>query len=56
VPTSSGLAIAVSIKTIDTAQSASSKQAALRLFSRAMIRLYLQDRGNPNNGERIGVL
>jgi hypothetical protein len=48
--------IAVSVKTLDTAQRAGEKQRALRLFCRAMIRLYLQDHGNPENGKRLGVL
>jgi len=48
--------IAVSVKTLDTEQTASSKQKALRLFCRAMIRLYLQDNGNPENGQGLGVL
>jgi hypothetical protein len=48
--------LAVSVKTLDTAQTASDKQKALRLFCRAMIRLYLNDSGNPENGKRLGVL
>lgn len=48
--------IAVSIKTLDTEQRAGDKQKALRLFCRAMIRLYLQGHGDPENGKRLGVL
>ena len=48
--------LAVSIKTLDAEQTASSKQTARRLVCRAMIRLYLQDHGNPEHGERLGVL
>lgn len=48
--------IAVSIKILDTEQRAGDKQKALRLFCRAMIRLYLQEHGNPENGKRLGVL
>jgi hypothetical protein len=53
---SSSLTIAVSIKTLDAEQTASAREKALRLFCRAMIRLYLQDNGNPENGKRLGVL
>ena len=49
-------AIAVSVNTLSEEQNASSKQKALRLFCRAMIRLYLQDNGNPKNGKRLGIL
>ena len=48
--------IAVSVKTLDTEQTVSKRQKALRLFCRAMIRLYLQDNGNPENGKSLGVL
>jgi len=48
--------IAVSVKTRDAEQTVSGKQKALRLFCRAMIRLYLQDSGNPENGKGLGVL
>jgi len=48
--------IAVSVKTLDTEQTACDKQKALRLFCRAMIRLYLQDTGNPEHGKRLGIL
>ena len=53
---SSSLAIAVSVKTLEAEQTAGDKQKALRLFCRAMIRLYLQDHGNPDNGKSLGVL
>ena len=53
---SSSPKIAVSVKTLDAEQAASNKQKALRLFCRAMIRLYLQDHGNPENGKGLGVL
>jgi hypothetical protein len=48
--------LTVSIKTLDAEQTTSSKQKAIRLFCRAMIRLHLQDHGNPENGKRLGVL
>jgi len=48
--------IAVSVKTLDVEQAARDRQRALRLFCRAMIRLYLQDKGNPKNGKCLGVL
>ena len=53
---SSRLAVTVSVKTVDAEQTTSSKAKALRLFCRAMIRLYLKDNGNPNNGKGLGVL
>jgi hypothetical protein len=49
-------AIAVSVKTLDTDQTASHKHKALRLFCRAMIRLYLQDNAKPENGKSLGIL
>lgn len=48
--------MAVSVKTLDAEQAARDRQKALRLFCRAMIRLYLQDKGNPKNGKSLGVL
>jgi hypothetical protein len=48
--------IAVSVKTLTSEQTVSAKQKALRLFCRAMIRLYLQDNGKPENGKRLGIL
>ena len=56
VSKSSSLAIAVSIKTLDAEQTASARDKALRLFCRAMIRLYLQDKENPEHGKRLGIL
>jgi hypothetical protein len=54
---SSGPLITVSVKTVDTEQTASDKHKALRAFCRAMIRLYLQDQANkPANGKSLGVL
>ena len=52
----SNLTVAVSISTLDAEQTASAKQKALRLFCRAMIRLYIQDNGDPENGKRLGIL
>jgi hypothetical protein len=49
-------AMAVSVKTLTAEQTASAKQKALRLFCRAMIRLYLQDNRNPENGKCLGIL
>jgi hypothetical protein len=46
VSKSSSLAIAVSVKTLETEQSASQKESALRLVCRALLRLYLRDHGN----------
>ena len=48
--------VVVSVKVLDAEQTAGSKQNALRLFCRAMIRLYIQDNGNPENGKRLGIL
>jgi hypothetical protein len=56
VSPSSGRAIAVSIKTVDAEQTASAKQKALRLFCRAIIRLYIRDHGSPELGKRLGIL
>ena len=53
---SSSPKIAVIIKTLNAEQTVSNQQTALRLFCRAMIRLYHQDRGNPENGKSLGVL
>ena len=50
------VALTVSVKTLDVEPAAVSKDAALRLLCRAMIRLYLHDYGDPVNGERVGVL
>jgi len=46
----------VSVKTLEAEQAAGDRQKALRLVCRAMIRLYLQSKGNPTNGKRLGVL
>jgi len=48
--------VVVSIEVLDAEQAADAKQKALRLFCRAMIRLYIQDNGNPENGKRLGIL
>jgi hypothetical protein len=48
--------IAVSITTLDAEQTESTRRKAIRLFCRAMIRLYLQDHENRENGKRLGVL
>ena len=48
--------ITVSVKTIEAEQAARDRQKALRLFCRAMIRLYLQDNGECKNGKSLGVL
>jgi hypothetical protein len=46
----------VTAQTFDAEQTASCKQKAVRLFCRAMIRLYLKDHGNREHGKRLGVL
>jgi hypothetical protein len=56
VSASSSPAIAVSVRTLEAEQTASDRQKALRLFCRAMIRLYIQDQGNPDHGTSLGVL
>ncbi len=54
--TSKPSTLAVSVKTLDVEAAAGSKDAALRLICRAMIRLYLRDCGDRTDGERLGVL
>ena len=54
--TSSNFPIEVSIRTLDVEQTEANKQKALRLYCRAMIRLYLQDHGHPENGKSLGIL
>ena len=54
--TSKRSTLAVSIKTLDVEPGTGSKDAALRLICRAMIRLYLQDCEDPMDGERLGIL
>ena len=49
-------AIAVSVKTLEGEQTADSKRKAVRLYCRAMIRLYLRDNGNPDIGNSLGLL
>ena len=49
-------AIAISVKTLEAEQTLVAKQRALRLFCRAMIRLYLQHNSKSRNGKRLGVL
>jgi hypothetical protein len=56
VSKSSSQAITVSVKTLESEQTAVSRQKALRLFCRAMIRLYIQDQGKPEDGKRLGLL
>jgi hypothetical protein len=49
--------ISVSIKTLEAEPTASSQAKALRLFCRAMIRLYLKNHANHSeNGKSLGVL
>jgi hypothetical protein len=52
--TASRAALAVSFKTLDREQCSGDKQKALRLFCRAMIRVYLLDK--QQNGKRLGIL
>jgi len=54
--TSKPSTLAVSVRTLDVEPARGSKDAALRLICRAMIRLYLRDCGDPTDGERLGVL
>jgi hypothetical protein len=56
VSKSSLVTIAVSVKAVDTEQTAGDKRKALRLFCRAMIRLYLQDNAKDRNGKSLGIL
>lgn len=57
VSASSVPTIAFAVRSVGTEQTASQKEKALRLFCRAMIRLYLQDNTEkPQNGKRLGVL
>jgi hypothetical protein len=49
-------AIAVSVKTLEAEQTADSKRKAMRLFCRAMIRLYLRDNEDPDIGNSLGIL
>ena len=53
---SSRRAIVVSVKTLDAEQTTESKRKAVRLFCRAMIRLYLRDHGKPDIGNSLGIL
>lgn len=46
----------VVVKTLDRDQTTAERQRALRLFCRAMIRLYLQDNSEAQNGKGVGVL
>jgi hypothetical protein len=56
VSKSATAAIGVAVTTLDTEQSTNAKNKALRLFCRALIRLYLQDRAKTENGKRLGIL
>lgn len=56
VSRSSPARIVAHVKTLDVEQTASSRQKALRLFCRAMIRLYFQDNEDPKNGKSLGIL
>lgn len=48
--------IGTATKTLDTEQTTSQRQKAVRLYCRAMIRLYLQDTDHPQNGKGLGLL
>jgi hypothetical protein len=49
--------ISVSVKTLEAEQTPAAKAEALRLFCRALIRLYLKDHAsNPENGKGLGIL
>lgn len=48
--------LTVSVKTSDVEQTRAMQEEAVRLFCRALIRLYLQDQGCPDNGKRLGIL
>lgn len=54
--TSKSITFAASVKTFDVEAAAGSKETALRLICRALIRLYLHDCEGPTHGERLGVL
>jgi hypothetical protein len=48
--------ISSSMKHLDREQSIGAKEKALRLFCRALIRLYLKDQGSDTDGNRLGIL
>jgi hypothetical protein len=48
--------LTVSVKTLEAEQTADSKRKAIRLFCRAMIRLYLRDNKEPDIGNSLGIL
>ena len=49
-------ALVVSVNTADVEIDRHSHESALRLYCRAMLRLYFKECGDSNNGERVGVL
>lgn len=49
-------AVSITQKQLDTEQSMGDKQRALRLFCRALIRLYLQDSEGSSHDKGLGVL
>jgi hypothetical protein len=53
---SSSAAITTRIKIADLEQTVEMRRKALRLFCRAMIRLYLRENGSPDLGNGLGVL
>jgi hypothetical protein len=53
---SSSAAIMTTVKIAELEQTAEMRRKALRLFCRAMIRLYLRDNGAPDLGNGLGVL
>lgn len=48
--------MAVSVRTLEAEQAAETRRRAVRLFCRALIRLYLEDHGKPENGKSLGIL
>jgi hypothetical protein len=48
--------VTVSLRTLDIEQRAESKEKAIRLLCRAMVRLYLEENRNHENGKGLGVL
>ena len=56
VSTSKKPSVTVSLRTLDVEQRAESKEKAIRLVCRAMIRLYLEENRNLEHGKSVGIL
>jgi hypothetical protein len=53
---SSSPTITSCVRVAATEQTLEMRHNAVRLFCRAMIRLYLRDNGNPDSGNSLGIL